>query len=181
MSLICRRTDNAAVYVKVVADDGQPESLNDKRTLCILLTKSLLSVLETFRSKILSFDDLECLEEILKFCRGITQVMYKAVTELCGLTLAEYCPMHPVFFPLIRQARQFEIHSILCYMACILTQTKKMRYFETCQKVSVLNKYVLTLQPSRYFLDDYLVKHPHFHCTLPPKPKPRRKYEQKYY
>ena len=51
------------VYVKVVADDGQPENLKDKRTLCILLTKSLLSVLETFRSKILSFDDLECLEE----------------------------------------------------------------------------------------------------------------------
>ena len=173
--------DNAAIYRKVIADDGQLESLNDKRTHCILLTNALLSVLESFRSKIFSFNDLEELEKMVKFTRQIMFIMHKVVTESCNVEFPSYSPQHGVFFPLIRMARQFEIHSLLCYKASLLTELKKNKYFKACQKIGVLNNFALTLQPSRFFLDEYLVKTSHFHHVLPPKPKPERKYSQKYY
>ena len=47
------------MYRKVIADDGDLESMNDKRTMCMLLTKALLNILETFRLKIFSFSDID--------------------------------------------------------------------------------------------------------------------------
>ena len=53
------------MYRKVIADDGDLESMNDKRTMCMLLTKALLNILETFRAKIFSFSDIDRLEEMV--------------------------------------------------------------------------------------------------------------------
>ena len=72
------------MYRKVIADDGDLESMNDKRTMCMLLTKALLNMLETFRSKIFSFCDIDRLEEMVHFRCYIKNIVYKAVTEVCG-------------------------------------------------------------------------------------------------
>ena len=171
------------MYRKVIADDGDLESMNDKRTMCMLLTKALLNILETFRSKIFSFSDIDRLEEMVRFGRDIKSIVYKAVTEVCGIEYSPFCPKHSVFFPLIRQARQFEIHSILCFMASLLNTLKKKKYFMHCRHIGVMDKFVKLLQPSRIFLDKFLVGNAHFHEVVPPKPKcnAHKRYEQKYY
>ena len=169
------------MYKKVIADDGELESINDKRTLCILLAKSLSSVVETFRSKIFSFNDLDALEEMVRFSRDISYIIFKVVTEKCGIHCAKFDPRAMVFFPLIREARQFEIHSILCHILSMLSELKAMKCFQKCKRVGVLNHFLITLQPSRFFLDKFLLKHQHFHEVLLPRPKPARKYTQKYY
>ena len=177
----CRSTDNAAIYDKVIADNGEPESINDKRTLCILLARSLSIVVETFRSKFFSFNDLDALEEMVQFSRDISWIIFKVVTEKCGIQYAKYNPRTLVFFPLIQQARQYKIHSILCHILSMLSELKEIKYFQKCKQVGVLNHFLTTLQPSRFFLDKFLLKHQHFHEVLPPRPKPVRKYMQKYY
>ena len=89
------------MYKKVIADNGEPESVNDKRTLCILLTKALEKVIESFRSKIFGFEDLEKLEDIVSFTRNISLIMYNVVSGSCGIACAELDPRHAVFFSLI--------------------------------------------------------------------------------
>ena len=75
--------DNAAMYKKVIVDDGEMESLNDKRTMCMLLTKNLLNIIETLRSKVLSLEDLDLLEEMVTFTRTINCIVNKVVTVTC--------------------------------------------------------------------------------------------------
>ena len=169
------------MYKKVIADDGELESLNDKHTLCILLTKGLLNQIESFRGKIFSFNDLDRLEEMVRFCREIGNIMFRVVTETCGIKVRCFDPRQMVFFPFIRQARQFEIHSLLCHMLSMLSKLKSLKYFQSCPKVGILNSFVTTLQPSRLFLDKFLLGNANFHALLPPKPKPQRRYYQKYY
>ena len=120
---------------------------------------------------------------MVRFGRDIKNIVYKAVTEVCGIECSPFCPKHCVFFPLICQARQFEIHSILCFMASLLNTLKKKKYFMHCRHIGVMDKFVKLLQPSRIFLDKFLVGNAHFHEVVPPKPKrnAHNRYEQKYY
>ena len=62
-----RQTDNAAVYKKVLEDDGILESVNDKCTSCILLLNGLITIIDNICSKILTLNDLELLEEMVAF------------------------------------------------------------------------------------------------------------------
>ena len=59
------------MYKKVVEDDGELESLNDKRTSCILLMNGFITIIDNIHSKILSLNDLQLLEEMVAFTRGI--------------------------------------------------------------------------------------------------------------
>ena len=160
--------DNAAIYKKVSADDGALESLNDKRTLCLLLRKALLIVLETLCSKLFGFTDIDKLEEMVKFSREISHIVFNTVHNICQVEVQKLTERHGIFFPLICQARQFEIHTLLCYMATTLHKTKEIKYFENCRKVGVLNKFLTTLQPAKQFLDKFVIDNPHFHDFLPP-------------
>ena len=169
------------MYRKVIADDGELESMNDKRTMCMLLTKCLLNVIETLRSKVLSLEDIDLLEEMVHFCRNISSIVNKVVTVRCGMNHTPYCPKMGVFFPLIRQARQFEIHSLLCFMASLLQKLKTTKFFAKCNKLGVMNEFMATLQPSRNFFDNFVIRNAHFHEVLPPKIKQQRRYQQKYY
>jgi len=158
------------MYKKVINDDGELESLNDKRASCILLRNGLATLIENFRYKVLSLQDLHLLEEILDFSLGIHNIMYKVIedytkTKLLKSTLSE------TYYPLIRQAHQMSIHSVLCSMACMLSDLKQKRYFTTCNKVFVLNHFLQTLNPSILFLQEYLKAHPHFHEPMPVPPK----------
>ena len=144
--------------------------MNDKQTLCILLTNALLHVIESFCSKIFGFNNLEKLEDMVCFSRNISSFMYNVISGSCGVKCAKLDLRHAVFIPLIRQARQFEFHNNLCYMASILSKLQKEKYFQACKRVGVLNYYLVSLQPSHNFLEIYLVKTPHFHHTIPPSP-----------
>ena len=173
--------DNAAMYKKVIVDDGEMESLNDKRTMCMLLTKNLLNIIETLRSKVLSLEDLDLLEEMVTFTRTINCIVNKVVTVTCLMPHSPYSLKMGVFFPLIWQARRFEIHGLLCHMASLLFTLKRTKFFAKCNKVGVMNEFMTTLQPSQMFFDKFVLKNLHFHEILPPPPKPQRKYVQKYY
>ena len=55
------------MYKKVVNDDSILESVNDKRTSCILLLNGLITIIDNIRSKVLTLNDLVLLEEMLAF------------------------------------------------------------------------------------------------------------------
>ena len=176
-----RFTDNAAIYRKVVEDDGILESLNDKRASCILIMKGILTITDNIRSKILTLNDLQLLEEMVTFTRGIYLIITRVVRDYC---LEEICDFHkrPAFFyPLIRQARQMEIFSLLCDIQVMLKRLKEKCFFHSCNKVFVLNNFIRNLRPSMFFLQKFLVDHPHFHVILPPPEKKRRYQYPRYY
>lgn len=162
-------------------DDGILESMNDKRTSCILLLGALMNIIENIRCKVLSLNDLDLLEEMVTFTRRIYLLIQRAVGDYCKEKVYERDRERGLFYPLIRQARQMEIHGLLCDMAIMLNGLKKKRYFHKCNKVYVLNAFVRTLRPSSLFLQRFLVKHQHFHVKLLPPPKKQPRYYQKYY
>ena len=69
------------MYQKVVNDDGILESVNDKRTSCILLLNGL--IIDNIRSKVLTLNDLELLEEMVAFTRGIYLLVFHIVGDYC--------------------------------------------------------------------------------------------------
>ena len=77
------------MYKKVVEDDGVLESLNDKRTRCILVMNSLLILMDNFRSKILTFNDLEVLEKMVTFTRQIYLLLARIVSNYCQEQVTE--------------------------------------------------------------------------------------------
>ena len=169
------------MYKKVVEDNGVLESLNDKRTRCILLMNSLLTLTDNFRSKILTFNDLEVLEEMVTFTRQIYLLLVQMVRDYCQEKVTKGHKRPALFYPLIQQARQMEIFLLLCDMNTTLSRLKQKKYFNTCNRVYVLNNFVKTLQPSVPFLEKFLLKHNHFHVIIPPPEKKKPKYYQKYY
>ena len=155
--------------------------MNDKRTLCILLVEGLLSVIDSLRSKIFTFEDIDRLEEMLSFCTGISHVVHSTLSNTCLVDVQQYVSTQCVFRPLIRQARQFEIHSLLCYIASLIRKVKKEKYFHTCKNVAVMNSFLMKIRPSRLFLEKFLVANPHFHSEVPKPPKQQRRWHPRYY
>ena len=72
------------------------------------------------------------------------------------------------FYPLIRQAWQMEVFTLLCDMTCMLNEFKKDKFFYTCNKGFVMNAFVVILKPSLPFLEKFLVKTPTFSCHIRP-------------
>ena len=169
------------MYKKVVNVDGELESLNDKRTSCILLLKGLLTLLDNFRSKLFTLQILEVLEEMVTFSRGIYILIARFMENYAERTIVSMHKKCARFYPLIRQARQMEIFSVMSDMIQMLNALKKCNYFHTCNKVYILNSFLTTLKPSLTFLEKFLLKNSHFHVVLPPPEKKERKYIQKYY
>ena len=62
-------------------NDGVLESLNDKRTSCILLLNVLISIIDHLRSRILSLSNLELLKEIVAFMRGIYLLIFCTIRD----------------------------------------------------------------------------------------------------
>ena len=147
------------MFRKVMNNDGVLASLNDKRTLCILLLNGLVSIIDHLHSRILSLSDLELLEETVVFTRGIYLLGFRIIHNYCKRKISEMHRKPAVFYPLIRQARQMEIFTYFCDMNSMLLILKK-------------EKYMKMLKPSLTFLEKFLVKNSHFHFTVPL----RRKY-----
>ena len=145
------------------------ESLNDKRELCILIRNGLSTLIENIRSKIFSLQDLELLEQIMEFSGHIHSLIYKVIEQYTKTKLSDY-KKGASYFPRIIQARQMSVHAILCSMESMLSDLKKSRYFTSCNKVFVLNNFMQTLRPSRIFLEDFVMSHPHFQVVLPVQP-----------
>ena len=160
------------MYKKVINNDGQYESLNDKRASSLMLQSGLISIIENLRCKVMSYNDLEGLEEMLIFLRHIKALMVRVVRDDCGQDVRRPVPTRQ-FFPLIRQSRQMDIHSILCEMADTMSKMRKIGYFKNCTKVGALNSFLSNLHPSLQFLQNFLLKTPHFHVVLPP-PEPKK-------
>ena len=118
------------MYKKVVDDDGILESLNDKRTLCILLLKGLLMTIDTIRTKVLSLNDLDLLEEMLTFMRRIYIVTACFVGDCCKKPVCSVHKRPSSFYPLIWQARQMEIFNILADIHSMLSNFKKKEIFQ---------------------------------------------------
>ena len=144
--------------------------MNDKWESCILLTNGPSTLIENIRLKILSLQDLQLLEEIMEFSVNIHSLMYKVIEQYTKTELSDY-KRGASYYPHIIQARQMSIHSILRSMECMLRKLKKTRYFTTCNKVYILNHFLQMLKPSRHFLEDFLMSHPHFHVVLHVEPK----------
>ena len=169
------------MYKKVVNLDGELESLNDKRTSCILLLKGLLTLLDNFRSKLFTLQILEVLEEMVTFSRGIYILIAHFMENYAECTIVSMHKKCARFYPLIRQVCQMEIFSVMSDMIQMLNALKKCNYFHTCNKVYILNSFLTTLKPLLTFLEKFLLKNSHFHVVLPPPEKKERKYIQKYY
>ena len=168
--LFCRSTNNAAIYRKVLSNDGELESLNDKRASLILLLNGLITIIDNICLRILSLKDLQLLEEIVTFTQGIYLLVSRIVWDYCNESVSEMNKKPGQFYPSIVQARQMEIFSTLCDMDIMLRKLKKINYFHTCNKVYVMNHFMRPLKPSLTFLEKFLVKNPHFHVVmLPPQ------------
>ena len=167
------------MYKKVINDDGHLESLNDKRASCILLMNGLSLMIELLRSRIFTLQELELLEDIVCFTCNINNILNRCTHDYSGVKESVYAPR--TFYPLIRQARQMEIFSLLCGMNSILLSIRKNGFFRTCNQVHHLNQFLRDLKPSIIFLQKFVVDNKHFHVVIPP-PEPKcPKYIQKYY
>ena len=170
------------MYKKVMNDDGVLESLNDKRASCILLRNSLLTLTDNLRGKILTLNDLELLEEMVYFLRGIYLLVLRTVHDYCKQPVSEGYKRQGQFYPLIRQARQMEIFSVLTNIHIMMNLLKVRRFFQSCKHVYVLNHFMRTLKPSVIFLEKFLLRNKHFHVVLPPPDaKKNVRYYPKYY
>ena len=167
------------MFKKVINDDGELESLNDKRASSILLLNGLMTILETFRSKIFTLQDIECLEEMVTFMRHINMIVNRVVGDCCSISQFVYTPTD--FYPLIRQARQMEIFTRICGTLNLLGKLKKNYFFKECNKVYLLNNFLRSLKPSLAFLEQFLLRTSHFHVIVPPLvPAKRQKCTEKY-
>ena len=173
--------DNAAIFKKVFENDGKLESMNDKCTSCILLLSGLICLLENIRSKLWTLNDIDLLEEIVSFTRGIYGLIAKFTSQHSTYVICTCHKKPGVFYPMICQACCMGAFSLLCDMMSMLQEFKKSKFFNMCNKVYILNAFVSLLKPSLHFLERFLLKNLHFHVVIPPPdPKPR-KYVQKYY
>ena len=161
-------------------DDGILESVNDKRTSCILLLNGLITIIDNICSKVLTLNDLVLLEEMLAFTRGIYLLVFHIVGDNCKEEVSEMNKRLGQFYPLIHKARQMDIFSLLSDIHCMLNHLKKKKYFHTCNKIGVLNSFLGNLKPSLVFLEKFLVKHKHFLVVLPPPEKKPRRYFPRY-
>ena len=89
------------MFRKVVNNDGVLESLNDKRTSCILLLNGLISIIDHLHSRILSLSHLELLEEIVGFTRGIYLLIFCTIHDYVKTKVSEMHRKPTVFYPLI--------------------------------------------------------------------------------
>ena len=169
------------MFRKVVNNDGVLESLNDKRTSCILLLNGLISIIDHLRSRILSLSNLELLKEIVAFMRGIYLLIFCTIHDYVKTKVSEMHHKPAVFYPLIWQVRQMEIFSYFCDINSMLLILKKGKYFHMCNKLYVMNHFFKTLKPLLTFLEKFLVDNNHFHVTIPPPDKKVHRYVQKYY
>ena len=163
------------MFRKVVNNDGVLESLNDKRTSCILLLNGLISIIDHLRSHILSLSHLELLEEIVGFMRGIYLLIFHTIRDYVKTKVSKMHRKPTVFYPLIQQARQMEIFSYFCDINSMLLILKKGTYFHMCNKQYVMNHFLKMLKPSLTFLEKFLVDNSHFHITVPPSNKKVRR------
>ena len=136
-------------------------------------------MIELLRSKIFTLQELQILEEIVCFTRNINNILNRCTRDYSGVKESVYAPK--TFYPLIRQARQMEIFSLLCGMNTILLSIRKSGFFRTCNKVYRLNHFLTHLKPSIIFLQKFVVDNKHFHVVIPPPEPKRPKYTQKYY
>ena len=89
------------MFRKVVNNDGVLESLNDKRTSCILLLNGLILIIDHLHSCILSLSNLELLEEIVGFTRGIYLLIFCTICDYVKTKVSEMHHKPAVFYPLI--------------------------------------------------------------------------------
>ena len=89
------------MFKKVMNNDSILESLNDKRTSCILLLNGLISIIDHLRSRILSLSNLDLLEEIIAFTRGIYLLIFHTIHDYVKTKVSEMHRKPAVFYPLI--------------------------------------------------------------------------------
>ena len=154
------------MYKKVVNDDGHLESINDKRAASILLHNGLITILENLCSKILTFEELDVLEEMVFFMHNINLLVNCVVSGFSEEKPYIYSPRD--FYPRIRQARQMEIFNIICGITAIFKSLKRKSFFKMCNGVCTLNNFLQNLHPSLMFLQKFLIRNTHFHVVLPP-------------
>ena len=145
--------DNVVIFKKVFENDGKLESMNDKCTLCILLLSGLICLLENIRSKLWTLDDIDLLEEIVSFTRGIYGLIVKCTSQHSTYVICTCHKKPGVFYPIIHQAHCMEVFSLLCDMMSMLNKFKKSKFFYMCNKVYILNEFVSLLKPSLCFLE----------------------------
>ena len=137
------------MFKKVINDDGELESLNDKCASSILLLNGLMTILENFCSKIFTLQEIDCLEEMVTFMRNINIIVNRVVGSCCSISQFVYTPTN--FYPLIRQARQMEVFSCICGTLNVLGTLQKNSFFKECNKVFQLNNFLRSLKPSLVF------------------------------
>ena len=165
----------------MINKDGELESMNDKCAACILLQKGLTTLSENLRSKILTLEDVELHEEMIDFLVNIHRLIYNVIRDYTKTKLSDYAQM-AMYYPRIKQARQMSNFSILSSIISMLEDLRKKKFFESCNKVYVLNHFLQTLTPSMRFLKKFLLAYPHFHVQMPvPLRQTRRKPWQPFY
>ena len=125
-------------------------------------------IIENIRCKVLALNDLELLEQMVTFSCRIDHLVASFTEKYSLYTVRSGHNKPASFYPLIRQAWQMEVFSLLCDMTCMLNEFKKDNFFYTCNKVFVMNAFVKTLKPSLVFLKKFLVKLQPFHVILDP-------------
>ena len=82
-------------------NDGVLESLNDKRTSCILLLNGLILIIDHLCACILSLSHLELLEEIVGFMGGIYLLIFRTIRDYVKTKVSKMHRKPTVFYPLI--------------------------------------------------------------------------------
>ena len=107
---------------------------------------SLITLTDNLRSKILTLNDLELLEEMVTFSRQIYLLVARIVSDYCKEQVTEGHKRPAHFYPLIRQARQMEIFLLLCDINTTLylfTQISQCLPSFSTKKLEVLRQTVI--------------------------------------
>ena len=140
-----------------------------------------MTLSENLRSKILTLEDVELHEEMIDFLVHIHRLIYNVIRDYTKTKLSDYAQM-ATYYPQIKQARQMSNFSILSSIISMLEDLRKKKFFESCNKVYVLNHFLQTLTPLMRFLKKILLAHPNFHVQMPvPQRKTRHKPWQPFY
>ena len=139
--------------------------MNNKCAACILLRKGLMTLSKNLRSKILTLEHIEFHEEMIDFLVNIHCLIYNVIWDYTKTKLSDYAQM-AMYYPQIKQARQMSNFSILSSIISMLEDLRKKKFFESCNKVYVLNHFLQTLTPSMRFLKNscWLIPTSMFRC-----------------
>ena len=143
------------MYPKVWLDDGNLESIDDKRNTSLIYREKISLICEAIRSGIFKEKRMDELMFIRNYGLHIRN-MFGKYCRIYGKTTEEDHLKSSSYYPNLIFMRQMECHSIVCNIA---TYMKKLEPFLcTTDHVRSLNEFIRITTTTARFLENYISK-----------------------